>query len=63
MEYSFIDKIKQIILDNLDDEKFGVNQLAAEIGFSKSQTFRKVKSFVGSSYKCNIRLLIYKKYL
>lgn len=49
MEDSFIDKIKQIILDNLDDEKFGVNQLAAKIGLSKSQTFRKVKSLSNKS--------------
>jgi len=40
----FLNKINQIILDHLDDEKFGVNELAAEIGLSKSQTFRKVKS-------------------
>jgi len=44
MEIAFIDKVRQIILDHLDDEKFGVNELASEIGLSKSQTFRKVKS-------------------
>jgi AraC-like DNA-binding protein len=43
MENPFIDKIRQIILDHLDDEKFGVSELASEIGLSKSQTFRKVK--------------------
>ena len=45
----FIDKIRQIILDHLDDEKFGVSELASEIGLSKSQTFRKVKSITNKS--------------
>ena len=44
MEDSFIDKVKQIILDHLDDENFGVGELASEIGLSKTQTYRKVKS-------------------
>ena len=47
MEHPFIDKIRQIILDHLDDGKFGVNELSSEIGLSKSQTFRKVKSITG----------------
>jgi AraC-like DNA-binding protein len=49
MEHPFIDKIRQIVLDHLDDEKFGVTELATEIGLSKSQTFRKVKSITGRS--------------
>ncbi len=49
MENPFIDKIRQIILDHLDDEKFGVNELASEIGLSKSQIFRKIKSFSNKS--------------
>lgn len=49
MEDSFIDKVKQIILDHLDDEKFGVSQLASEIGWSRSHTFKKVKSVTGIS--------------
>ncbi len=49
MENPFILKIKQIILDHLDDEKFGVNELASKIGMSKSQTFRKVKSLTNKS--------------
>lgn len=48
-ESTFIDKVKQIILDHLDDEKFDVNHLAAEIGWSKSHTFRKVRSITGVS--------------
>ena len=49
MEDLFIDRIKQIILDHLDDEKFGVTHLASEIGWSRSHTFRKVKSETGIS--------------
>ena len=49
MEYIFIDRVRQIILDHLDDEKFGVTQLASEIGWSRSHTFRKVKSETGIS--------------
>ncbi len=49
METTFKDKIRQIILDHLDDEKFDVNQLASEIGWSRSHTFRKVRSLTGIS--------------
>jgi len=55
MDNSFIDKIRQIILDHIDDEKFGVSQLASEIGLSKSQTFRKVKSLSKKSINQFIR--------
>lgn len=49
MENTFIDKLRQIILDHLDDESFGVSQLASEIGWSRSHTFKKVKSITGIS--------------
>ena len=49
MDDSFIDKIKQIVLDHLDDEKFGVKELSSKIGLSKSQAFRKVKSLTNKS--------------
>jgi len=49
MKNPFIDKIRQIILDHLDDEKFVVNQLVSEIGLSKSQVFKKVKSLSNKS--------------
>ena len=49
MENTFIDKVRQIILDHLDDEKFDVNHLASEIGWSKSHTYRKVRSITGIS--------------
>ncbi len=49
MDDTHIDKIRQIILDHLDDEKFDVSYLASEIGWSKSHTFRKIRSITGIS--------------
>jgi len=49
MENTFIGKVRQIILDHLDDEKFDVNQLSSEMGWSKSHTYRKVRSITGIS--------------
>ena len=49
MQNPFIKKVRNIILDHLDDEKFGVSQLASEIGWSRSHTFKKVKSVKGIS--------------
>jgi len=49
MKNPFIDKIRQIVLDHLDDEKFGVSELVSEIGLSKSQVFKKIKSLSNKS--------------
>ena len=49
MENTLIDKVRQIILDHLDDAKFDVNRLASEMGWSRSHTFRKVRSISGIS--------------
>ena len=49
MENDITNKFRQIILDHLDDEKFDVSQLASEMGWSKSHTFRKVRSITGVS--------------
>jgi len=49
MKDSFIKKVRKVIIDHLDDEKFGVSQLASEIGWSRSHTFKKVKSVLGIS--------------
>ena len=55
MDDSLLDKIKQIILDHLDDEKFGVKELSSKIGLSKSHAFRKVKSLTNKSINQLIR--------
>ncbi|NOQ92811.1 MAG: helix-turn-helix domain-containing protein [Flavobacteriaceae bacterium] len=49
MEKVFIEKVKQIILNHLEDEKFGIDNLASEIGFSKSQIWRKIKTLTGKT--------------
>jgi len=51
----FLNKVKQIILKNLHDEKFGVSELAAELGLSRSQVLRKIKSLSGKSANQFIR--------
>ena len=55
MDHAFIHKVKQTILEHIEDEKFGVNNLASEIGFSKSQIWRKVKASTGKSVNQFIR--------
>ncbi|WP_297099885.1 helix-turn-helix domain-containing protein [uncultured Draconibacterium sp.] len=51
----FINKAKQSILDNLENDKFGVSELAAEMGLSRSQFLRKIKSVTGKSANQFIR--------
>ena len=40
----FIEKVTQIILDNLSNEQFGVETLAKMYGISRSQLFKKIKA-------------------
>ena len=44
-ENLFIQDLKQVVLDNLDNEDFGVEALARESGMSRSNLHRKVKKF------------------
>lgn len=44
MDDDFFAQVTSSIKNNLDDETFSVEKLAAEIGFSRSQLFRKMKS-------------------
>ncbi|WP_439182248.1 helix-turn-helix domain-containing protein [Carboxylicivirga taeanensis] len=39
----FLNKVKAVILQHLTDEDFNVNELAAAMGLSRSQLFRKLK--------------------
>jgi len=55
MSEVFINKVKQIIYNNIQDEKFGVHSLASEIGLSRSQILRKVKASTNKSVNCLIR--------
>ncbi len=42
-ENDFLQKITEVIEENLSDEQFGVSELAQEIGMSRSSLLRKVK--------------------
>ncbi|NOQ92644.1 MAG: helix-turn-helix domain-containing protein [Flavobacteriaceae bacterium] len=59
MDKGFIHKVKQTILEHIEDEKFGVNELASEIGLSSSQLLRRIKNITGKTvteYLREIRL-------
>ena len=49
MEQKFIKKLIAIIRINLENEQFGVNELASEIGLSRSQLHRKLQDINGKS--------------
>lgn len=49
IEKEFIDRITQIVLENISNEQFGVSELAAEIGMSRSNLLRKVKKITNVS--------------
>lgn len=49
MEQDFIKKITGIIEENISDEQFGVSELAAAIGMSRSNLLRKIKKQTGLS--------------
>lgn len=51
----FLLKLEQLIKDHLDDENFGVQELAGEAGYSRSQLYRRVKLLVGVSTSVFIR--------
>ena len=62
-EEQFLDKITQVIEANLSDEKFGVSELASEIGMSRSNLLRKVKKLAKISVSQFIRQARLKKSL
>lgn len=55
MSRSFINRTEQIIRSKLDEEGFGVGDLAKELGLSRSQVLRKVKASTGKSVNLFIR--------
>ncbi len=57
MNKSFIDEVRNIIISNLADEKFGVRELASLLNLSSSQTLRKVNAATGKSVNQYIREL------
>lgn len=55
MDNAFIKKITKILESNLENENFGVSELADEIGYSRSQLHRKLKDINGKSTSQFIR--------
>ncbi|MCE4563068.1 helix-turn-helix domain-containing protein [Maribellus sp. CM-23] len=55
MSEVFSNKVEQIVLTHIQNEKFGVNDLASELGLSRSQVLRKVKATSGKSINQFIR--------
>ncbi len=52
---ALLSKLKSIVLENLENEQFGVNNLVKESGYSRSQLHRKVKLIKGKSISQFIR--------
>ena len=57
MSKSFIDEVRSIVISNIADENFGVQELAASLTLSSSQTLRKVKAATGKTVNQYIREL------
>ena len=54
-DQNFIKRLTAIVEANLNDEKFGVNELAEKTGLSRSQIHRKLKSICNKSVSQFIR--------
>ena len=54
-EQAFLDEITQHVLDNISNEQFGVSELAAKSGMSRSNLLRKVKKLTDLSVSQFIR--------
>ena len=55
MDQAFLSKLNAIIRDNLQNEKFGVDDLSREMGMSYSKIHRKIKSLAKKSVSQYIR--------
>lgn len=52
---TLVNKLRQIVLDNLKNEQFGVEDLAREYGLSRSQLHKRLKKSIGKSVSQFIR--------
>jgi len=57
IEDRFLAKVRDLLTQNLADETFGVNEIAAGIYLSPSQLFRKIKALTGHSPTLYLRSL------
>lgn len=56
-EETFVEKIENIILSNLENENFSVHELSRELLLSRSQVHRKIKALTGMSTAVYIRFV------
>ena len=52
----FVSKVYQIVDENLSNPNFGLNDLCKNLGMSRSQVYRKLKTHTGQSTSKVIRL-------
>lgn len=57
MEDAFIHKLRQLVLDNISDEDFGIIQLCRNIGVSRTQLHNKIKALTGQSTSEFVRMV------
>ena len=55
MDERLLERLKTCVLDNLENENFGVEDLADEVAFSRSHLYRKIQSLTGQSISAFIR--------
>ena len=66
MEDTFIRKIREFMLENIEEEKFSIKKLCNEVAMSRPQLYRKFKSLTNSTifeYFQSLRLHKAKEYL
>jgi AraC-like DNA-binding protein len=54
---NFVDKATQLILDNLSDSEFTIDQLCREMAMSRTLFYVKLKSYTGKSPQDFIRII------
>ena len=54
-EDTFIEKVEKIVLTNLEDVDFSINELSRELHLSRSQVHRKIKALTGMSAAIYVR--------
>ena len=55
MQNDFLNRVTTIIGENISNEQFGVSELAREVGMSRSNLLRKIKSLTDVSVSVFIR--------
>lgn len=57
MEQVFLERVREVILESIEDEQLGVDFLAGKLGLSRTQLHRKMKALVNQSPGEMIRLI------